>query len=157
MNDLFRPYLRRFMVVFFLNDILIYSENWTSHFLHHLDFQVLQVMHCMLKIEVPVWKGSGLFGVKEVGYIITWFPWRECLIIFSKCSSYTALTSPCVCKGPKGVPWYFETQTEASRDPKTRTQGPRRETMIHFPKSLSNTKSKQDILVKEHFNSKKYI
>lgn len=32
-NDLFKPYLRQFMLVFF-NDSLIYSKTWTDHLIH---------------------------------------------------------------------------------------------------------------------------
>lgn len=41
MNSFFRPYLRRFIIVFF-DDILIYSSSFNDHFLHlELAFQVL--------------------------------------------------------------------------------------------------------------------
>lgn len=40
MNDLFRPYIRRFILVFF-NDILVYSKSWEDHLTH---------LHIVLKI-----------------------------------------------------------------------------------------------------------
>jgi len=42
MNDVLKPYLRKFILVFF-NDILIYSPSWPLH-LQHLA-KVLQVLY----------------------------------------------------------------------------------------------------------------
>lgn len=42
MNDIFKPYLRKFILVFF-DDILVYSRSWDDHLGHlHKAFQVLQ-------------------------------------------------------------------------------------------------------------------
>ena len=51
MNYIFRPYLRRFIIVFF-DDILVYSHSMDDH-LHHLEltFQVLLANHFVLKLS----------------------------------------------------------------------------------------------------------
>ncbi|KAL0289871.1 UNVERIFIED_CONTAM: Retrovirus-related Pol polyprotein from transposon [Sesamum angustifolium] len=63
MNDIFRPLLRSFILVFF-NDILVYSRDWPSHLLHLR--QVLQVLsdHCLFA-KFP----KCLFGVDFVDYL----------------------------------------------------------------------------------------
>jgi len=49
MNDLFRPYLRRFIVVFF-DDILIYSTSMTNHIQHlNIVLQLLQTHQFFVK------------------------------------------------------------------------------------------------------------
>lgn len=51
MNSLFRPYLRRFIIVFF-DDILIYSSSFNDHFLHlELAFQVLLQGQFFIKLS----------------------------------------------------------------------------------------------------------
>lgn len=49
MNTIFRPYLRRFILVFF-DDILIYSPNWELHL-----EQVLQILNSYRKSEFSGW------------------------------------------------------------------------------------------------------
>lgn len=63
MNTLFRPYLRRFIIVFF-DDILIYSGSLSDH-LRHLQatFQILYENHFVLKIS------KCLFAQSEVEYL----------------------------------------------------------------------------------------
>ncbi|KAK4385967.1 Retrovirus-related Pol polyprotein from transposon [Sesamum angolense] len=63
MNDIFRPLLRSFVLVFF-DDILVYSKDWPSYLLHLC--QVLQVPsdHCLFA-KLP----KCLFGVDSVNYL----------------------------------------------------------------------------------------
>ena len=63
MNFIFRPFLRRFVIVFF-DDILIYSSSFEDH-LRHLDltFQVLLDNHFVLK------KSKCSFGQSQVEYL----------------------------------------------------------------------------------------
>jgi hypothetical protein len=63
MNSIFKPFLRKFVLVFF-DDILIYSKYWEDH-VQHVD-KVLQ----LLKEKQLYCKPSKcFFGVKEVEYL----------------------------------------------------------------------------------------
>lgn len=62
MNDIFRSYLRRFVLVFF-DDILVYSPSWSEH-LDHLR-QTLQVLHDHSLVINPK---KCLLGRQEVEY-----------------------------------------------------------------------------------------
>jgi hypothetical protein len=49
MNDLFRPHLQKFMLVFF-DDILVYSHTWMDHLSHlHTVLQILSTNHLFVK------------------------------------------------------------------------------------------------------------
>lgn len=63
MNDIFRPYLRKFVLVFF-DDILVYSRSWKDH-LEHLRkvLEILQQHHFVIK------PSKCFFGVREVEYL----------------------------------------------------------------------------------------
>ncbi|KAJ0744829.1 putative nucleotidyltransferase, Ribonuclease H [Helianthus annuus] len=63
MNDLFRPYLRKFILVFF-DDILIYSKSWVEH-LGHLG-HVLQILEAN---QLFVKESKCTFGVLKVAYL----------------------------------------------------------------------------------------
>jgi hypothetical protein len=63
MNDLLRPYLRRFVLVFFY-DILIYSKSPTDHLLHlGLIIDLLHTHHFVEKLSKCV------FAVSTVNYL----------------------------------------------------------------------------------------
>lgn len=51
MNDVFKPYLRQFFLVFF-DDILVYSRPWEDHLTH------LEVVLCILRANVLFLKKS---------------------------------------------------------------------------------------------------
>jgi len=63
MNDIFRGYLRKFVLVFF-DDILIYSKSWEDH-LYHLTcvFDILRTNHLFVRMD----KCS--FGQQRVNYL----------------------------------------------------------------------------------------
>ena len=56
MNDIFRPFLRRHVLVFF-DDILVYSDSWEAH-LRHLGqvFQVLQENQLVVNPKNACWE-----------------------------------------------------------------------------------------------------
>lgn len=63
MNSIFKPFLRKFIIVFFY-DILIYSTTYDEHLLHlERAFQVLQEGQFFLK------QSKCLFAQKEVEYL----------------------------------------------------------------------------------------
>ncbi|XP_066384554.1 uncharacterized mitochondrial protein AtMg00860-like [Miscanthus floridulus] len=63
MNDALRPYLRRFMLVFF-DDILIYNSSWVAHLQHvNTVLKALRAHHLHLK------RSKCSFGVKSMAYL----------------------------------------------------------------------------------------
>ncbi|KAM0028421.1 putative nucleotidyltransferase, Ribonuclease H [Helianthus debilis subsp. tardiflorus] len=63
MNDIFRPFLRKFVLVFF-DDILIYSSTWADH-LSHLRL----VFHSLLDNKLVAKLAKCVFGQTTVGYL----------------------------------------------------------------------------------------
>jgi hypothetical protein len=63
MNTLLKPYLQKFVLVFF-DDILIYSRTWDSHLLH-----VDKVLHLLQEKQLFVKKTKCSFGASEVEYL----------------------------------------------------------------------------------------
>ena len=63
MNDVLRPYLRRFVLVFF-DDILIYSSSWAEHLQHiGIILNALRAHHLHLK------RSKCSFGASSVAYL----------------------------------------------------------------------------------------
>ena len=63
MNNLFRPHLRKFILVFF-DDILIYSSGWETHLFHvEQAFQILKKHKLYLKFK------KCAFGLQELLYL----------------------------------------------------------------------------------------
>ncbi|MDO5305519.1 MAG: reverse transcriptase family protein, partial [bacterium] len=63
MNELFHPYLRKFVLVFF-DDILIYSKTWKEH-LKHLE----KVLSLLEENQFYAKKSKCTFGKQEVEYL----------------------------------------------------------------------------------------
>lgn len=63
MNEVFRPYLRKFILVFF-DDILVYSRSWNEH-LEHL-FITLETLQ---KNQLYVKKSKCSFGRQQLEYL----------------------------------------------------------------------------------------
>jgi hypothetical protein len=63
MNEVIRPFLRRFVLVFF-DDIPVYSSSWAEHLCHlHLVFTKLQEQNLVVK------HSKCAFGKRTVGYL----------------------------------------------------------------------------------------
>jgi len=63
MNDVLRPYLRRFVLVFF-DDILIYSSSWAEHLQH-----VSIVLHALRAHQLHLKRSKCSFGTTSVTYL----------------------------------------------------------------------------------------
>lgn len=63
MNDLLRPFLRKFVLIFF-DDILIFSKSWNDHFLH-----VEQVLKLLLQHQFYAKFSKCRFGVTSMDYL----------------------------------------------------------------------------------------
>ena len=63
MNELFQPYLRKFVLVFF-DDILIYSKTWKEHLK-----QLEKVLSLLKENQFYAKKSKCTFGKQEVEYI----------------------------------------------------------------------------------------
>ena len=65
MNDIFKPYLRKFILVFF-DDILVYRHSWEDHLAHlSTTFKVLVEHHLYVK------KQKCSFGHNQIKYFST--------------------------------------------------------------------------------------
>jgi len=63
MNSIFKPFLRKFVLVFF-DDILIYSRSWKDH-VEHVD----RVLKLLQEKQLYAKKSKCFFGVQEVEYL----------------------------------------------------------------------------------------
>ncbi|KAL4271478.1 hypothetical protein GQ457_13G013980 [Hibiscus cannabinus] len=63
MNDIFRPFLRKFVLIF-LDDILVYSQSWQDHVEH-----VRQVLHCLQANGFVAKRSKCSFGQTSVEYL----------------------------------------------------------------------------------------
>jgi hypothetical protein len=63
MNSIFKPFLRKFVLVFFY-DILIYSNSWEDH-VRHVD----KVLQLLKEQKIYAKPSKCFFGVKEVEYL----------------------------------------------------------------------------------------
>ena len=63
MNSIFKPFLRKFVLVFF-DDILIYSKSWKDH-VEHVD----RVLQLLKEKQLYEKRSKCFFGVQEVEYL----------------------------------------------------------------------------------------
>ncbi|KAJ0436024.1 putative nucleotidyltransferase, Ribonuclease H [Helianthus annuus] len=96
MNDLFRPHLRKFVLVFF-DDILVYSRNLDDH-LHHLStvLEVLATNKLFAKLS------KCCFGVSKVNYLGHVISSSGVAVDFSKVQAVLDWPTPKNAKGVRG-------------------------------------------------------
>ena len=95
-NDLLRPYLQKFVLVFF-DDILVYSKSWVDH-LDHLRaiLQVLSINQLFAK------KSKCCFGVLQVAYLGHLISFAGLAVDPAKINSVLKWPIPTMAKGVHG-------------------------------------------------------
>ena len=63
MNDIFKPYLRKFILMLF-DDILIYSHSWEEHLVH-----MKKTMELLQKHQLFLKKQKCFFGQRQMEYL----------------------------------------------------------------------------------------
>lgn len=96
MNDLFRPYLRKFILVFF-DDILVYSKSWEGH-LTHLKI----VFHILTTNKLFAKKSKCQFGVSQVKYLGHLITNEGVSVHPDKIQAVIAWPTPSTTKGVRG-------------------------------------------------------
>ena len=64
MDEIIRPYLRRFVLVFFFHDILIYNPNWKDHLIH-----LRSVLKLLRQHQLVAKRTKCLFGQHSIKYL----------------------------------------------------------------------------------------
>jgi len=96
MNDLFRPHLRKFMLVFFY-DTLVYSHTWMDHLSHlHTVLQILSTNHLFVK------KLKCHFGVMQVDYLGHLISQEGVQVDPAKTKAVNEWPTPATVKGVRG-------------------------------------------------------
>jgi len=82
MNELFRPYFRKIVLIFF-DDILIYSSSLEKHLQH-----VRQVFEVLLDNQLYAKRKNCQFGVRDVSYLGNIISPEGLLLIREKCRQF---------------------------------------------------------------------
>ncbi|KAL1544617.1 hypothetical protein AAHA92_21443 [Salvia divinorum] len=96
MNDIFRSFLRKFVLVFF-DDILVYSDSWTSHTDH-----LRRVFHSLEEHSLVVNSKKCLLGRKSVEYLGHIVSFDGVRMDPSKVSAVLRWPTPTSLKGVRG-------------------------------------------------------
>ena len=96
MNDVLRPYLRRFVLVFF-DDILIYSFSWAEH-LQHVNI----VLHALRAHNLHLKRSKCSFGAASVAYLGHVISKDGVAMDADKVAAVHAWPTPCSARGLRG-------------------------------------------------------
>ncbi|MCI10617.1 RNA-directed DNA polymerase (Reverse transcriptase), partial [Trifolium medium] len=96
MNDIFRPYLRKFVLVFF-DDILVYSKTAAEHHVH-----LTQVLSVLLSNSFVANQSKCRFGCEHVDYLGHIISGKGVAVDPDKIKCVTAWPTPKNVKGVRG-------------------------------------------------------